>query len=87
MARVIVTSSAYSRSEPTGNAHRDPRHANAERLEQPREVERRRFAFDRRVGRENHFVDAAVADARQQPLIFRSSGPTPCSGDSAPIST
>ena len=67
IARVIVTSSAYSRSDPTGNAHRDARHAHAERLEQPRQVERGRFALDGRIGREDHFVHAAVADARAGP--------------------
>ena len=46
------------------HAHRDPRHLDAERLQQPREIDRGRLAFDVGVGREDDLVDA-VADARR----------------------
>src|SRR5829696_6409115 len=47
---------------------RDTRDAHTERLQQTRQVHRRRFALDVRVRSENHFFDALVADARQQLL-------------------
>ena len=53
----------------------DARDAHAERLQQPRQVDRRRLAFDRRVGGEDHFLDAAGADARQQALDLQVVGP------------
>ncbi len=37
-------------------------------LQQPRQVDRRGLAFDGRIGGEDHFVDAAAGDARQQAL-------------------
>ena len=51
-----------------GNPHRDPRHADAERLQQPRQIERGRFALDGRIGRDDHFVRLPLAHARQQSL-------------------
>src|SRR5438105_5633424 len=50
-----------------GNALRDAGDAHAERLHQPGDVERRRFAFDGRVGGDDHFLDAVV-EARDQLL-------------------
>ena len=67
-ARPSVTSSAYSRSPPTGQPARDPRHEHAERLQQAREVHRGRFAFDVGVRREDDLVDAVLVDAREQLL-------------------
>src|SRR6266446_6986769 len=49
------------------HAHRDARHLHAERLQQPREINRGGFALDVRVGGENHFGDA-VGDAADEPL-------------------
>ena len=69
------------------HAHGDARHPHAERLQQPREVDGRRLAFDVRVGRQDHFGRRRSPTRASSPLIFRSSGPMPCSGDSAPIST
>ena len=70
------------------HAHGDARHLHAERLQQPREIERRRFAFDVRIGRENDLGRAAVADSRQQPLDFRARrGRCPGAARCAPIST
>src|SRR2546423_2900764 len=56
--------------EPTG----DTGHAEPQRLEQPGEVHRRRFAFDVRVGGEDHLFDALVVHPRQELLdleLFR----------------
>ena len=50
------------------DAGRDARDAQAERLEQPRQIDRRGLAFDGRIGREDHFFDAAAGDAREQAL-------------------
>ena len=88
MARCIVTSSAYSRSLPTGTPIAMRVTLDAERLEQLGEVDRGRFPFDVGIGREDRLPRRAPSPTRaSSPLIFRSSGPTPCSGDSAPIST
>ncbi len=59
--RPRVTSSVYSMSPPTGmpKARRVTR--DAARLEQPREVERRRLALDVGVGGEDHLLDAVEA--------------------------
>src|SRR5574341_484106 len=50
-------------------AHREPAgdtgHPQPQRLEQPGEVHRRRFAFDVRVGGEDHLFDALVVHPRQ----------------------
>ena len=70
------------------HAHRDARHAQAERLQEPREIERRRLALDGGIGREDDLLDAARRPTRaSRPLIFSSSGPMPWSGAIAPIST
>src|SRR3989440_745358 len=56
--------------EPTG----DTGHPEPQRLEQPGEVHRRRFAFDVRVGGEDHLFDALVVHPRQELLdlqLFR----------------
>src|SRR5665647_358670 len=50
------------------DAHGDAGDADAERLEQTRQVDRRRLALDVRIGREDHFLDGAALDAREQPL-------------------
>src|SRR4029077_15403271 len=49
------------------NANGDPRHAYAERLEQARKIDRRRFAIDIRISGQNDFGHA-VLNARQQPF-------------------
>jgi hypothetical protein len=40
----------------------------AERLQQLRQIDRRRFAFHRRIGRHDDFFDAALRDAVDQAL-------------------
>src|SRR5579872_5914204 len=52
-----------------GQAHRDARDADAERLQQAREINRRRLALDVGIGGENHFGHAA-ADPLEQALDF-----------------
>ena len=63
----MVTSSAYSRSLPTGTPIAIRVTFDAERLQQAREVDRGRLAFDVRVGREDHLVDAGCRSARAAP--------------------
>src|SRR5262245_54838036 len=58
------------------HANGDTRHADAERLEQARQVNRRRFTIDIRVGGQNYFGDA-VLYAREQPLDLQVIGPDP----------
>ena len=61
---------------------RDP-----ERLQQARQVDGGRLAFDGRARGEDHLLDLPRADALEEPPIRSSSGPTPESGDSTPCST
>ena len=64
-ARPSVTSSAYSRSPPTGQPAREPRHAHA--VAQPvGEVGGRRLARHVRVRGEHDFLDPALLDAVEQ---------------------
>ena len=65
-ARPSVTSSAYSRSPPTGQAAREARHAHAGLREPVGEVRRGRLAGHVRVRREHDLLDPAPLDAPQQ---------------------
>src|SRR5260370_8061714 len=47
---------------------RDPGHEHPERLQQPREIHRRRLALDVGVGPENDPVPTALPHPRKQPL-------------------
>src|SRR5262249_11095453 len=58
-----------------GDARRDAGDGDAERLEELREVNRGRLPLDVRVGCEDDFLDAAVADAREQLLDLQIVGP------------
>ena len=49
------------------HAHRDARHLDAERLEQPRQIDGRRLALDVRVGREDDLGDAVARRATAGP--------------------
>src|SRR6185503_13983716 len=87
IALLIVTSSAYSRSDPTGmpiamRVTRTPSGLSS----------RARYsavASPSTVGLVARITSSTppVPTRVSRPLIFRSSGPTPCSGDSAPIRT
>src|ERR1700730_1845124 len=57
--------------EPTGDAG----HPEPQRLEQPGEVHRRRFAFDVRVRGEDHLFDALVVQPGQELLDLQLVGP------------
>ena len=87
-----VTSSAYSRSPPTGMPARDPGDA-ADLAGQPLvEVHRRRLALERRVGGEDDLRErrpsaAASSTRASSSRIFSRSGPTPSIGEIAPWST
>ena len=61
MALCIVTSSAYSRSLPTGTPIAIRVTLHAERLEQARQIQRRGLAFDVGIGGENDLLDATLA--------------------------
>src|SRR5215208_3360923 len=87
IALVIVTSSAYSRSDPTGmpmamRVTRTPsglsRRARYSAVASPSTV-----GLVARITSSTPPVPTRVSS----PLIFRSAGPTPCSGESAPINT
>ena len=56
-ARISVTSSAYSRSPPTGRPTRDPGDAADDRLQPLGQVHRGRLPFQRRVGGEDHLLE------------------------------
>ena len=58
-ALAMVTSSAHSRSEPTGHAHGDAGDPDAEGLEEPGQVDGRGLALDGRAGGEDDLLDAA----------------------------
>src|SRR5947207_14750054 len=49
-----------------GNAHRDPRHADAEGLQDAREIDRGGLALHGGAGGEDHLLDATRADTREQ---------------------
>ena len=68
MALEMVTSSANSRSLPTGNAHGDARHLYSQRLQQARQVDRRGFAFHRGIGGHDDFLNFALSDPLHQAL-------------------
>ena len=64
----IVISSVYSRSLPTGTPIAMRVTRDAERLEQPRQVDRGRLALDGGIGGEDDLLDAALLHAREQAL-------------------
>ena len=68
MAFIMVTSSAYSRSAPTGMPTPMRDDANTERLQQFREIDGGGFAFGGGICRHDDFFDAAFF----QPLDERS---------------
>ena len=67
-ARPSVTSSAYSRSPPTGSPLAMRVTSMPSGFSKPREVHRGRFALDVGVRREDDLVDAVLLDAREQLL-------------------
>src|SRR5207248_4014015 len=56
------------------NSLRNPRDAHAQRLDEPRQVERRRLSFDGRIGGHDHFLHLAV-QPRDQFFEFELIGP------------
>ena len=58
-----------------GNAHRDPCDANTERLEQSREIQRRRLALNGWIGGQDHFIGATRTDTREESLDLQIVGP------------
>ena len=65
-ARPSVTSSAYSRSPPTGSPRGEPGDPDAHRLDQPGEVGRGGLALEVGVGREDQLGDGAVGEPGHQ---------------------
>ena len=65
-ARPRVTSSAYSRSPPTGRPGREAGDAQPEDLEQPGQVGGGGLALEVGVGRDDHLGDDAVAEPGEQ---------------------
>ena len=86
-ARPSVTSSAYSRSPPTGSPEASRVTADLERVQQAAEVGRRRLALEVRVGRDDDLVHGAVGEPLHELRMRRSSGPMPSIGLIAPPST
>src|ERR1700730_4709653 len=50
---------------PDRHPHRNPRHADAKRLEEPRKIDGRGLSFNVGIGRQNHFSDAVVHPCQQ----------------------
>src|SRR5688500_12103326 len=59
------------------HAHRDARDAHAQRLEQPRKIQRGRLAFDVRIGGQNDLFDLSLAHSGEQALDFQLVGTDP----------
>ena len=66
---------------------RDARDLDAERLDQPREVQRRGLALDVGVGGDDDLGDLAVSEPVDELAARSRSGPIPSIGEIAPCST
>ena len=86
-ARPSVTSSAYSRSPPTGSPLAMRVTSMPSGFSSRGEVHRGCFALDVGVGGEDHLVDTVLLDAREQLLDAQLLGTDPSIGEIAPCST